>query len=35
VHEARYQAFIKSQQLAREVRESLAPLLAAHDAGQP
>ena len=35
LHAARYQAFVKSQQLARELRESLAPLLAAHDAGQP
>ncbi len=38
LHEARYQAFIKSQQLAREVRESLAPLLkqapGTHDAGR-
>ncbi|BEV14087.1 FGGY-family carbohydrate kinase [Herbaspirillum sp. DW155] len=33
LHEARYQAFLKSQQLAREVRDSLAPLLAAQAAG--
>lgn len=32
LHEARYQAFLKSQQLAREVRDSLAPLLAAQAA---
>ena len=32
LHEARYQAFLKSQQLAREVRDSLAPLLAAQSA---
>ncbi|RAM65279.1 ribulokinase [Herbaspirillum rubrisubalbicans] len=34
LHQARYQAFIKSQQLAREVRDSLAPLLAAQAAGR-
>ncbi|MBN9357166.1 MAG: FGGY-family carbohydrate kinase [Herbaspirillum huttiense] len=32
LHEARYQAFLKSQHLAREVRDSLAPLLAAQSA---
>lgn len=30
LHQARYEAFLKSQQLARAVRDSLAPLLAAH-----
>ncbi|MCP1576332.1 D-ribulokinase [Herbaspirillum rubrisubalbicans] len=34
LHQARYQAFIKSQQLAREVRDSLAPLLAAQAAAR-
>ncbi|MCI1006186.1 FGGY-family carbohydrate kinase [Herbaspirillum sp. C7C8] len=32
LHQARYQAFLNSQQLAREVRDSLAPLLAAQSA---
>ncbi len=32
LHEVRYQAFLKSQQLAREIRDSLAPLLAAQSA---
>lgn len=33
LHAARYQAFLKSQQLARALRDSLAPLLAAHTQG--